>query len=259
MTDLPPHVAENRRYWDEFAPQWVAPGERSWAADEPRWGVWGIPNSELRLLDDDLGGKRAIELGCGTGYVSAWMRRRGASVYAIDNSEEQLATARRLAKEHELDDVQWVHGNAETVPEPDASFDLAVSEYGAAIWCDPEIWIPEARRLLVTGGELMFLGNHPFALVCADVAGAEPVSERLHRPYFGLSRVDWTDAVEEPGGIEFNMPVFEWMRLFRRSGFEIIDYVEIQAPASASGEQYWTPAEWAKKWPNEQAWRLRAV
>ena len=60
----------------------------------------GIPNTELPLLADEMHGQRAIELGCGTGYVSAWMRRRGASVYAIDNSEAQLATARRLSDLH---------------------------------------------------------------------------------------------------------------------------------------------------------------
>jgi len=40
------------------------------------------------------------------------MPRRGASVYAIDNSEAQLATARRLSDLHGLDDIEWVHGNA---------------------------------------------------------------------------------------------------------------------------------------------------
>lgn len=38
-------------------------------------------------------------------------------------------------------------GNAEQLPFPDASFDLAVSEYGASIWCDPYAWIPEAARV----------------------------------------------------------------------------------------------------------------
>ena len=33
------------------------------------------------------------------------------------------------------------------------------------------------------------------------------------------------------------------MRLFRRTGFEIVDYWEIQAPADASGEEYWVPAD----------------
>jgi 2-polyprenyl-3-methyl-5-hydroxy-6-metoxy-1,4-benzoquinol methylase len=105
---LSEHVTENRRYWDGMAHEWVVFGERAWAR-EARWGMWAIPNADLPLLTDDMHGKRAIELGCGTGYVSAWMRRRGASVYAIDNSEAQLATARRLSDLHGLDDIEWVH------------------------------------------------------------------------------------------------------------------------------------------------------
>ena len=34
--------------------------------------------------------------------------------------------------------------------------DVAISEYGAAIWCDPFAWIPEAHRLLRAGGVLPF-------------------------------------------------------------------------------------------------------
>jgi SAM-dependent methyltransferase len=50
----------------------------------------------------DLAGKDAIELGCGTAYVSAWLARRGARVVGIDNSEAQLATARDLQRKHGL-------------------------------------------------------------------------------------------------------------------------------------------------------------
>lgn len=257
MSELPAHVAENRRMWDESAPEWVAAGERLWAASEPRWGVWGIPESQLPLMPADLEGKRAIELGCGTGYVSAWMHRRGASVYAIDNSEQQLATARRLAAEHGVADIEWVHGNAEQVAQPDASFDVAVSEYGAAIWCDPYAWVPEAHRLLRPGGELMFFGHHPLAIVCLAVAGDAPTSETLQRPYFGLHTADWTEAVVDPGGIEFNVPLSSWLRLFREVGFDVVDYVEVQAPEWAEGQEFEATADWAKRWPAEQAWKLR--
>jgi len=58
------------------------------------------------------------------------------TVTGIDNSQRQLETARRLGAEHRLD-ISWIHGNAEQVPRPDGSYDFAVSEYGAAIWCDP--------------------------------------------------------------------------------------------------------------------------
>jgi SAM-dependent methyltransferase len=253
---LPDHVAENRRHWDADAPRWVASGERAWAQPEPTWGIWGVDNRTVPLLPEDLQGRRAIELGCGTGYVSAWMRRRGAVVYAIDNSEQQLRTARRLAAEHGLDGIEWVHGNAETVAEPDASFDFAISEYGAAIWCDPHRWIPEAHRLLRPGGRLAFLGNHPLAMVCTPIDGASPTGLTLERDYFGLGRMDWTDAAEDPGGIEFNMEISSWMRLFRQTGFDVVDYHEIQAPPTATGTEFWMPAEWARRFPAEQAWVL---
>ena len=105
---------------------------------EPTWGIWGIPNDELPLLPESLREQRAIELGCGTGYVSAWMQRRGADVYAIDNSCEQLATAERLTAIYDVERIEWVHGDAEAVAQPDGSFDFAISEYGAAIWCEPQ-------------------------------------------------------------------------------------------------------------------------
>ena len=100
------HVAENRRHWDASADQWVEMGERAWAASEPTWGIWAVPQADAPLLPDDMTGLRAIELGCGTGYVSAWMHRRGATVTAIDNSAKQLATAARLASEHGITDIE---------------------------------------------------------------------------------------------------------------------------------------------------------
>ena len=96
--------------------------------------------SELRVLPD-VGGQDVIELGCGTAYWSAWLARRGARVTGIDNSARQLETARQLQREHKLE-FPLIHGSAEEVPLPDASFDLAFSEYGASIWCDPESGCP---------------------------------------------------------------------------------------------------------------------
>jgi len=147
MTDLPEHVRRNRDHWDQLAKTYVAAGERAWANNSPSWGIWSVPESEVGMFPDDLAGRDVIELGCGTAYVSSWLARRGARVIGIDNSEQQLATARRLQREYGLD-FPLIHGNAETVPYPDASFDFAISEYGAGLWADPQRWVPEAARLL---------------------------------------------------------------------------------------------------------------
>jgi SAM-dependent methyltransferase len=143
MTDaeLPDHVLANRAYWTVEAADYVTPGRRAWADPEPTWGIWGIPESELRILPD-VAGLDTIELGCGTAYVSAWLARRGARPVGIDITPAQLQTARELQTEHGLH-FPLVEASAEAVPFPDASFDLAISEYGASIWCDPYRWIPE--------------------------------------------------------------------------------------------------------------------
>lgn len=249
------HILENRTFWDAMASDWVSAGERSWAQQDPRWGIWALPERDLSLLPANMEAMDAIELGCGTGYVSGWMARRGATVVAIDNSLEQLKTASRLARKHGVE-LALIHGNAERVPCPDARFDFAISEYGAAIWCDPEIWIAEAWRLLKPEGLLTFLGNHPLAMIATPVSGASCEAE-LHRPYFGMHEFDWRGAEVDPGGIEFNLTVSAWFDLFRRTGFEVLNYQELQAPAEATEDKFHIPIDWARQWPSEQIWQLR--
>src|SRR5215218_9792336 len=150
---LPEHVQKNRIVWDAWAAEYAEWAPRAWGTDEPTWGIFHAPESELGVFPESVAGLDVIELGCGTGYVSAWLARRGAHPVGIDNSEQQLATARRLQAQHGID-FPLVHGNAETLPFPDASFDLAISEYGASIWADPRKWVPEAARVLRPGGRL---------------------------------------------------------------------------------------------------------
>ena len=208
------------------------------------------------MLPDDMTGMHAIDLGCGTGYVSAWMARRGATVTAVDNSAEQLATAKRLAHEHGVA-LELIHGNAEIVPKPDGSYDFAISEYGASIWADPHVWIPEAHRLLKPGGALHFLGNHVLVNLCSPPDGSLPVTRTLENSYFDIYRQDWREAIDEPGGIEFNLTFSGWIRLFNETGFEIVDLIELQAPEDATGMPFAVTAEWSKDFPSEHIWKLR--
>ncbi len=252
MSELPEHVARNRASWDAYAPEWVAPARRDWAREEPWWGIFTVPESELHVLPDDLDGLDAIELGCGTGYVSSWLARRGARPVGIDNSEQQLATARAMQEEFGIE-FPLVHGNAEATPFDDASFDFAISEYGACLWCDPYRWIPEAARVLRPGGRLVFLVDTPLAVMCAPQTEGQPAGERLLRPYFGMHRVEWPDD----DSVEFHLPHGELIALLRESGFEIEALVEVQAPADATTRFPHATPEWAHKWPYEEVWKVR--
>jgi 2-polyprenyl-3-methyl-5-hydroxy-6-metoxy-1,4-benzoquinol methylase len=82
--ELPDYVIRNRASWDASARDYEEPGRLNWTQGEPSWGIWSVPESEVRLLPDDLDGLDVIELGCGTAYVSAWLARRGARPVGID-------------------------------------------------------------------------------------------------------------------------------------------------------------------------------
>ena len=252
MNDLPEHVRRNRAAWDAWASEYAAAGERAWALEHPTWGIWDVPESELALLPDDIAGKDAIELGCGTAYVSAWMARRGARVVGIDNSAAQLATARRLQVEHALD-FPLLHGNAEAVPYPAASFDFAISEYGACLWADPQRWVPEAARLLRPGGRLVFLVNSFLMALCAPDEEAVAATDRLRRPAFGLCRLEFPGETS----VEFHPSHGDWIRLLRQSGFEIEDLIEVWPPAGAASHYPFVTFDWARQWPSEEVWKVR--
>src|ERR1700750_2087307 len=213
MSELPDHVARNRRFWNDYAPKWVEAGRDDWAATEPRWGVWRVPESEVGLLPVELEGRDTIELGCGTGYVSSWLARRGARPVGIDNSEKQLETALAFQQEFGIE-FPLLHGDAEHVPYPDGSFDLAISEYGASIWCDPYAWIPEAARLLRPGGQLIFLVNSVLMMLTIPDEDGLPATAGLLRPLFGMRRFEW------PGGesVEFHLSHGDMIRLLHRCG-----------------------------------------
>jgi SAM-dependent methyltransferase len=252
MSDLPEHVAKNRTYWDGLAQKYVDAGGRSWAQDAPAWGIWQVPEAEVLAFPENLAGKDAIELGCGTAYISAWLARRGARVVGIDNSEAQLRTARRLQRQHGLD-FPLIHGNAESIAYPDASFDFAISEYGACLWADPLLWVPEAARLLRPGGQLVFLTNSFLLTLCVPEEDGVPATARLLRQAFGMNRIEWPGEL----GVEFHLSHGDWIRLLRQSGFEIEDLVELRAHVGATTSYQFVTLEWARQWPSEEVWKAR--
>ena len=149
--------------------------------------------------------------------------------------------------------LELIEANAEQTGLPSAAFDLAISEYGASIWCDPRKWIPEAARLLRPGGELVFLRNSTLSVLCMPQEGK--VTTSLQRPQRGLLRLDWTDPPET----EFQMGHGDLFRILRASGFELLDLVEIFAKDDSAEHAHYSyvPADWARNWPAEEMWRAR--
>jgi SAM-dependent methyltransferase len=251
-SELPESVARNVAYWTASnAERYGAAAPRLWARDEMAWGVFQVPESEVGALGD-VRGLDVVDLGCGTAYVSAWLARRGARPVGVDPTPAQLATARRMQGETGIL-FPLVEAAGEAVPLPDASFDLAVSEYGAALWAVPERWVAEAARLLRPGGRLVFLTNSVLIMLCLPDSGV--ALEDLQRPQHAIYRLEW------PGeeGVEYHLEHGGWIRLLRSNGFEIEALHELYAPEAKRSGAYedLVTGEWASRWPAEDLWVVR--
>jgi SAM-dependent methyltransferase len=109
-----------------------------------RWALEPVSGREpLRVLD----------LGAGTGKLTATLVGLGAQVTAVEPDPAMLAELRRC-----LGSVQALPGSAEQIPLPDASVD-AVLAGQAMHWFDLNRAIPEIARVLTAGGVLAALWN----------------------------------------------------------------------------------------------------
>jgi SAM-dependent methyltransferase len=245
-------AALNRELWAVLNERFTdAAAVEMWNLSDVVWGLFGVPERELAVLGD-VRGVDVLELACGTAYVSAWLARAGASPVAVDFSREQLATAGRLQRQ--VGPVfPLVQADAERVPLRDGTFDVVVSEHGAAAWCDPEGWLPEAARLLRPGGRLVFLTNSHLSALC--VPAEEGVAEeRLVRGQRETYRIHWPG-----GGVEFHPSHGDWVRLLRASGFVVEALREIYAPPDRADHRFYeiVSAAWAARWPAEELWVAR--
>jgi SAM-dependent methyltransferase len=248
----PDYVARNRELWTTKNAEYTDPDAlRAWTREELTWGVFGIPEAELQVLGE-VSGLDVVELGCGTAYVSARLARLGARPVGVDPTPAQLETVRRCMAETGIE-FPLVEASAESVPLPDASFDLAISEHGASNWADPYRWIPEAARLLRPRGRVVFMHGTPLSFLCYPEVGE--VTTQLQRPYFGMHRFEWTPDT----GVEFQLTYGAWIDVLRGAGFEIERLVELQAPAGAVRHEYYSDhdPEWARNWPIEEIWVAR--
>ncbi|MDI1479454.1 class I SAM-dependent methyltransferase [Polyangium sp. y55x31] len=247
---MPDHVAKNQEYWNRIASEYQTQHAEQLGIVEPTWGVWGIPERDLRILGD-VAGKDVLEFGCGGAQWSVALARRGARMTALDFSAEQLRHARALV-EREGVSVTLVQGSAEAVPLPDASFDLVFCDHGAMTFANPHKAVPEAARLLRPGGMFIFNMATPLLYLVVDKA-TDLVVPALVNDYFGMK--PWEDA---DGATTFQLSYGEWIRLFRRSGFVVEDLVEIRPPEDAKTTyEGYAPLEWARKYPAEHVWKVR--
>lgn len=251
--DLPAladHEARNRRSWNDYSDEYQQRhGEQLTPTRDLSWGTWDHPEAELQVLGD-VADKDILEFGCGAAQWSIALARLGARPVGLDLSERQLEHARRLMKEARVA-FPLVHASAESVPLPDASFDIVFCDHGAMTFSDPYRSVPEASRLLRPGGLFAFSHGSTIETLTWDI-GAEHAGDRLVRDYFEMH------VLEDEGEFIFNLGYGDWIRLFRANGFVVEDLIEPRPPDDATST--YRDAEdlaWSRRWPSESIWRLR--
>jgi len=113
-------------------------------------------------LVEELGGRRVLDLGCGTGTFALLLAGRGYDVVGLDPARASLAVA-RAKPGAQL--VRWVEGDARVLTLQDRDVATMTANVAQAI-ADPEDWamtLRAVRRSLVPGGTLLFETRDPAA------------------------------------------------------------------------------------------------
>ena len=243
-------LARHRDLWALVNERFTdADAEGQWAADGIRWGLFRLPEAELGLLGD-VRGLDIVELGCGSAFLSASLARAGARPVGVDLSPAQLDTARRCQRRHDVF-FPLVEADAGQVPLRSGAFDLVVSEYGAAPWCDPADWLAEAARLLRPDGSTGVLDPQRHGRLVRT-------RRRWGRRRPAAARANATSlASRGPEEGSSTIPSHsDWIRLLRANGFEIDALHELFPPPDADAPGFYeiVTGDWATRWPAEDVW-----
>jgi SAM-dependent methyltransferase len=163
----------------------VFPTGRAWAADlgYPAQLLARVPSASAEscagvanpfALGPLAPGERVLDVGSGAGtdsLVAAQMVGPEGRVTGIDMTPEMLAKARASASQMGASHVEFVEGEIESLPFPDGSFDVVISNGVIDLVPDKDAVFSEIARVLVPGGRVQI----------ADVTIQRPVSEEGRR------------------------------------------------------------------------------
>jgi SAM-dependent methyltransferase len=180
-------------------------------------------NELVRILDAEPG-ERVLDLGCGTGHITAQIAACGAAVTGIDSSPAMVAAARR---HHPELTFRVADGQDFVLDEPVH----AVFSYCALQWMnrDPAAVIRNVFRALLPGGrfvaELRGKGNAQAVTDALEGAlGAYVPDPGSRNPWFYPTLGEYACLVEQPG---FTVWSADW------------DQVEVALPGREQGLRYW--------------------
>ena len=170
----------SKKYFDEVAHQWEIMREGFFSEDikEKAFSVAGVQ-----------AGKKAADIGAGTGFITEGLIRKGLQVIAVDQSDTMLAEMKRRFAA--VDGIDYHQGEAEKLPVPDETVDYAFANMYLHHVESPLKAIREMVRILKPGGKLVItdMDEHTF----------EFLRDEQHDLWMGFNREDIKQWFEKAG------------------------------------------------------------
>lgn len=195
-------------------------------------GLAGAPEwPALRAMFPDVAGKRALDLGCGLGWVSRWLREHGAlSVLGIDLSEKMISRARELTADEA---IHYRIADIETVDLPDTAFDFVFSSLTFHYIRDFDRLARKIHRSLTPGSHFVFSIEHPIFMAATRPHWIKDQDGRKTWPVNryaieGERRTDWFAN----GVVKYHRRIGTTLNALVTAGF-VIQAVDEFAPSMA--------------------------
>lgn len=164
-------------------------------------------NATLDCLDllNDLGQQHILEIGCGTGRTATALAKLGHKVTALDIREGMILKAKQRAR-HENVSINWVIGDACSLPFDDHSFDSIIIE-SVTVFVNIKKALPEYFRVLKNNG----------SIYDREMMALEQLSVELRNQIFELYGAKYVPSANQ------------WQELYRMAGFNDVSiYNRIQ-------------------------------
>ena len=151
-------------------------------------------------------GRRALEVGCGPGHITAMMAATGATVTGVDLVPAMIETARTLHP-----DLEFVQANAEQLPFADDAFDVVLVNFSIHHFARPDVVCTAIRRVLKPGGRFVFAGpieQFGFGAFIAGLTAHHTMEVLAHGPlYLGATREDYEKLIKNAGFTQYEVAV----------------------------------------------------
>jgi ubiquinone/menaquinone biosynthesis C-methylase UbiE len=238
------------KYWDGNADLWTDHVRQGWDTYREY-----LNNPAFLKFIGNLKGKKVLDAGCGEGYNTRILARKGARVVGVDISSKMIRHARQTERRGSLGIRYEVTSFSNLSLSEDVSFDTVVSTMALMDGPDYAGAIKEFFRVLRPHGDLFFSITHPcfmtrgFGWVANEKD--EPVKLTVsdyfrRRPY--VERWHFSQLPDEEKVKSFAVPSFprtlsDYLNTLIETGF-VLKRIHEPRPSAKTCRQY----PWLKKW-----------